>query len=369
MSVVSIVPRLSNFPPKPQPQQQQQSGRVGEVGFGSMSQPTTDEQQLHATLSRMALYVRKTRLQISPFFADFDKHKQGAISWPQFSRVLAIAGFTSLTHDVVENLSRHYSLTNDPTKVSYKSFVNDLDEIVQAQQIASNYEVQRAQSGPTMEFEASQRANPLVRREEEKASQAFNSTRQPFQTQHDIHAESPLTAAKILHKIQTVCQQKRIILNDVFSDFDGLRKNLITLHRFRRCLDVAGFQLSDDEANVLVCQYLNQRDPSQVEYKIFISDVLKPFIPENPETSPLSKLDTFQPYCLEEEETPLARFNQEELDRIEFLLKELGYQTHTRRILIKPGFQHHDHTRNGCVTARQFASVRIQLARTHNAQS
>jgi Ca2+-binding EF-hand superfamily protein len=354
MSVVSIHNRLSEWPPQQAASAQPASAR-GEAGQGSMDMPTADERQLHETLDRMALYTRRTRLQIQPFFASFDKHKQGAISWTQFARVLATVGFTALTHELVENLSRHYSLTNDPTKVSWKAFVNDLNTIVQEQQKQAHDQVQRAQSGPTMEYEAATAHNPLIKREEEKA--AYGSTRQHFQTLHDIHSESPLTAQKILHKIQTICQQKRIILSDIFADYDTLRKNLITLQRFRRCLDVAGFQLSDAEANILVGQYLNERDSNMVEYKAFIADVLKPFIPPNPETSPLSQQVPFLPYRLETEETPLPRFTEEEKDRIEFLLKELGYQTHTRRILIKPGFQHHDSTRSGCVTARQFASV------------
>ena len=361
MSVVSIPPRSIDFPPtapnaRPTQQHQPHQQHEQQVGYGSM-QPamSEDEQMLHSTLSKMALYVRKTRLLVQPFFADFDKHKQGAISWAQFARVLATVGFSGLTHDLVDNLSRHYALPNDPTKVSWKAFVNDLTAIVQAQQDAAQAELQRTQAGPMLEFEQTQARNPLIKREEEKNS--FGATRTHFQTLHDIHAESPLTADKILHKIQTMCLQKRLIISDIFADFDSLRKNVITLQQFRRCLDVAGFHLSDAEANILVMRYLNQRDPNYVEYKAFTRDIERPFVPSNPETAPLARQEPFQPYRLEEHETPQPRFTPDEQDRIDFLLKELGYQTHTRRILIKPGFQHHDHNRSGCVTARQFATV------------
>jgi Ca2+-binding EF-hand superfamily protein len=386
MSMITAAPRAKNFPPQSsasssgQQYQQQYSQPSssrggnsqrpaaasgvddGTAGVGSMQmspQQTEEERQLHATLGKMAHYVRKTRLQIHPFFADFDKHKQGAISTTQFARVLAIAGFAGMTQEVMENLARHYALPSDSTKVSHRAFIADLMAIAQAQQAAQYDSMQRATAGQTLDWQEAQARNPLVKREEEKQGPGSygNGMKQPFTTLHDIHAESPLTAQKILHKIQTLCQQKRIILTDIFADFDQLRKNLITLQRFRRCLDIAGFQLSDAEANILVGQYANERDVNMVEYKRFIADVLAPFIPSNPETSPLGTLADFAPYRLEEHETPAPRFTQEESDRIEFLLKELGYQTHTRRILIKPGFAHHDHTRSGCVTARQFASV------------
>lgn len=370
MSVVSIAPRSISFPPGHSSVSHPASARGGvggaprlsevTAGVGSMSVASSDQDQLHATLARMAQYVRKTRLQIQPFFADFDKHRQGAISTTQFARVLATVGFAGLTHEVVENLARHYALPNDTTKVSHRAFIADLTEIANAQQVASYESMQRATAGPTMDWQEAQTRNPLVKREEETQQGPGSygtGIKQPFTTLHDIHAESPLTAQKILHKIQTLCQQKRILLTDIFADFDSLRKSLITLQRFRRCLDIAGFQLSDPEANILVGQYTNAGDANMVEYKRFIADVLAPFIPANPETSPMGTLADFAPYRLEEHETPAPRFSREEHERIDYLLKELGYQTHTRRILIKPGFAHHDHARCGCVTARQFASV------------
>ena len=370
MSGVSFQPRSFGFPPASAAASSSNSGAeqaayeqlVGQgIVTGTGASSNADEAstaQLHRTLARMALYARKTRLELAPFFTDFDRHRQGALSCPQFARVLAtcMAGL-GLTHDLVANLSAHYALPADPMKVSYKSFISDIETIAAAQQQAANTELQRSTQGPTLEFQRSLQERPLVRQDGAAAAAA----RPPFGTaQHDIHsdASAPLTAQKLLHKIQTLCQTKRVVLNDIFADFDSLRKNLITLARFRRCLDVAGFQLSDAEANILVGAYASERDPNQVQYKRFVDDVEAPFIPKHPEASPAAKeLPSFSPYRLEEQETPQVVFSADEQHRIEQLLRELGYQVMTRRVLVKPSFQLHDGSRSGCVTARQFASV------------
>jgi len=356
MSVVNIPPRSMNFPPS----NATSGGR--QVGTGSVSGPYGDDpsqSQLHQTLSRMAQYIRKTRLHLPPFFADFDKLKSGALSWNQFARVLATVGFGGLTHALVENLAQHYSMNNDPTKVSYRAFIADVERIAAAQQQEQHEAVKRETMGPSLDEQA-----PLKpRSEEEKAAadgglnQTLAWSSQPFTTQHDIHAHAPLTSSKLLRKIQTVCQQRRIIPDAMFADFDPLRKHVVTLQQFRRCLDIAGFQLSDSEADTLVMAYLNERDPNKVEYQRFIRDVQAPFIPQHAELDPKVTLPKFEPYKLEKEETPPAAFSPVETQRIEHLLKEMGYQVHTRRILVKPGFAHHDSTRSGCVTARQFTSV------------
>lgn len=382
MSVVSIPPRTIAFPPSARPAQTQTAAASSapasspydhssyesvSVGQGSLSHDgdsaSASRAQLHQTLSRMALYMRKTRLQLPTFFVDFDKHKQGAISCAQFARVLATAGFSPLTHDVTSNLAAHYALPSDHSKVSWKSFVSDVEAIAAAQQAAAHAELQRTTAGPTLEFQQTLQERPMQPvRPQDLAGTAGSSVvgvaRTPFVTLGDIHSEhSPLTAAKLMHKIQTLCVQKRVLLNDLFADYDPRRSGLVTLQRFRRCLDVAGFQLSDAEANVLACEYVSARDPQNVEYRRFVGDVQAPFIPAGAEAAPQGELPPFQPYRLEEHETPPARFTASEAERLDSLLRELGYQVHTRRILVRPAFAPHDHGRSGCVTARQFASV------------
>lgn len=375
MSGVSFQPRSFAFPPASNaaaassysvPEQQAYEQLVGQgivTGTGA-SNSAADEAstaQLHHTLARMALYVRKTRLQLAPFFSDFDRHRQGALSSAQFARVLATAGFSALTHDLVANLAAHYALPGDAGKVSYRSFISDIETIAAAQQQQAHAELQRTTQGPTLEFQRTLQDRPLIRRDELSATGI--SSRTPFITQHDIHGVdvgSPLTSSKLLHKLQTFCQTNRIILNDIFMDFDPLRKNLITFQRFRRCLDIVGFTLSDEEANILVGAYLSSstREQNQVEYKRFIKDIESPFIPSHAESSPSGgELPSFIPYQLEDHETPQAIFTNDESERIKQILKELGYQVHTRRILLKPGFQLHDSTRSGCITSRQFSSV------------
>jgi len=372
MSVASIGGRRAVFPPaavaaaRPQYASQPASARgqgADAVGQGEYSieeeEAAQARAQLHATLQRFAQYIRKTRLQLAPHFSDFDKHRQGAISQAQFARVLATVGFSGLTHDLVTNLSTHYALASDPGKVSWKSFISDVEQIAHAQTEASHAEQVALSQGATADmqraFQQAQQERPMQIVQNPEAASARQA---PFLEQHERHpAHSPLTAQKLLHKIQTLCAQKRVVLNDVFGDYDSLRKGTVTLQRFRRALDQAGFQLSDMEANILVGQYLSTRDPSQVEYKRFVQDVSAAFIPAHAEARPQEEVPAFEPYRLEEHETAPAQLSDAERARVDTLLQEYGYQVYTRRILVRPGFQHHDPIRSGCVTARQFASV------------
>lgn len=131
----------------------------------------------------------------------------------------------------------------------------------------------------------------------------------------------------------------------------------IPVKRFRSCLDVTGFLLNEAEYGILFQTYILPKDPNSINYKAFVTAVINAFIPLGIERAPTADATYFQPYNFSSEGTLAYTLTQGDHQRIDELMSQIGYTTHTRRILYKPDFQHFDSTRTGCVSRRQFESI------------
>lgn len=340
--------------------QAQQHQHAADVSVGAGEVTDDPESQLRQQIVlKMSQVVRRNRLLLRPFFTDFDKLKRGTITWAQFARALATIGFT-LTQQNIDVLCRYYALKNNPTHINYDAYIHDIDDLNKLQQDQSH-----AQFVDSLRMDQEYVQSHTLKQPLQKQTSTAQEEKQAFSmTGHG--AFSPLTPEKILHKIQTLCLQKRLVINDdVFIDFDTLRKGFISIPQFRRALDLSGFnQLTQEEIEVLVQPYIIELQKPfalVVDYNKFILDVNAPFVPHEPEKAPNADLPSFSPYRLEVEETAPLQLNEAEHIRILDLLRQFGYLIHSRRILVKPEFQHYDTVHTGIISSRQFHSVLSSL--------
>ena len=297
---------------------------------------------LHGVLRRLHLRISHYRPLILPYFQDFDVQHTGTVTYDQFARVLTIVK-TELKADELSLLTRAY-LAPDISKVDYRRFLHDVDD----------------------------EDNTRYKREEEcketlHEAEVTRSNRTLRLVPSPSISSPSLSLASVTHRLQTLVSQQRQSISDLFDDFDPLRKRTVTATQFRRCLDVSGLQLSQEEVDTLLQAYTTD---GQVRYMDFIQSITTAFIPHQPELDPLSAPPTFTPYPLHTSPTSTitttttAPTSLDDLLHpipVSSLLTRMAYLTSTRRILLKPPFAAHDRAHDGCCSAATFTAVLSSL--------
>ena len=76
----------------------------------------------------------------------------------------------------------------------------------------------------------------------------------------------PVTFEQVLRKIQTRAQKQRIIVDQLFYDFDKLRTGRVSASEFVRSLTMAGLYLTEPEMNALMQPFRLPALPNTIDY-------------------------------------------------------------------------------------------------------
>ena len=83
---------------------------------------------LHDLLFKIKAQIKKERIRLGEFFLDHDLLRKGIIPAQKFRGVL-YAQKIHLTNAEYELLEKHFQVPNDPTKVNYVEFNEDIEKI------------------------------------------------------------------------------------------------------------------------------------------------------------------------------------------------------------------------------------------------
>lgn len=78
---------------------------------------------------------------------------------------------------------------------------------------------------------------------------------------------------EILHRIGETLNRNRMTIDDVFSDFDSLRKGRVTQTQFSRCLNSQGLRLSPADIYLLTQSYPHSEFKEEVDFRRFVADL------------------------------------------------------------------------------------------------
>jgi len=143
---------------------------------------------------------------------------------------------------------------------------------------------------------------------------------------------------------------KRIRIEEFFLDFDKLRKGRVTRPQFKSILSQLGFNLTNEEYDLLCEKYKDESPEKFVLYPQFIASINKAFT-----TTGIQKAPAVAVPQLTQADTLLARrkylqpSNGSGVD-LESVMEQYRYAVQVRRIMLKPVFQDFDRTKNGHVT-------------------
>jgi Ca2+-binding EF-hand superfamily protein len=158
-------------------------------------------------------------------------------------------------------------------------------------------------------------------------------------------------------KIQSKVVEKRIRLQDVFKDFDSLRKGFCTAGQLKTALTILGLakDVSKNDFAHLVETY--SRDDGMFCYALFIRDIDAAFSVPGLEKDPLMTTPLPDHTTTAPGRRNRKKMSSAEKQRFFDLEEKVRSRIAKRRILMKPMFQDMDKAHTGLVSRSRFGRV------------
>jgi len=283
-------------------------------------------QKLQQTVDMLREEALRTRVMIKDYLKDHDKLNRGYITIEQFRRTLSNIGW-NIQDDVMELLEFKYCSPSHPEDICYRKFLEEVD--------------------PSPEqVEAKNLSNQLAG--------ILAGKRPKFQKTFQIK-KAPIPDYNSLMKLmQTEMLRRRVQSDDMFLDFDKLRKGEVRISRFQAVLNSAlGLSLRPEEVKILHNKYAGE-DADMIQYRPFVRDLHSMYTQSGLEKAPTQQVGEFKMFLPDEQDGLSDDAERKECDAI---LERLRTQVRHQGLLYKPFLQAHDKCHKGVIAPNRLASV------------
>lgn len=197
------------------------------------------EGEMHRLLVKIKQIIKKDRIRLTEFFQDHDPLRKGNVPVQKFQSVLHSQKI-GLTTEEYARLERHFALSNDPTRVNYVSFCDDIDKIF------TEKDLEKFPTKTLTSFTAPSILDPkdVLNNEEEEI----------------LH--------HCLIRIGTDVKFRRLLLKPYFQDKDKSNSGFIAQTRFRSIFDNFKMKLSDYEY-ILIGKRFQAKAANEINYVEF----------------------------------------------------------------------------------------------------
>lgn len=155
----------------------------------------------------------------------------------------------------------------------------------------------------------------------------------------------------VITRIQLVCKQRRIRLEEFMRTYDVHRNKRIFKPQFARALDNVGIRISPDELAALQNAYEDPLDSTLVNYRAFCDQVDAPVVSKGLEQTPTAQIiNPLEGVSLHE----LPVLSQLEQQELLILSQRLSATAQTKGIVIKDICKDFDRNNSGHITPQQF---------------
>ncbi|CAH8876217.1 unnamed protein product [Trichobilharzia szidati] len=302
-----------------------------------------DKWPVEVLLDRIRHLVLTNRIQLKPWFHDFDQLRTGYVTRSQFERCLTAAGLTRIgLHDLtpaqVDVLTNHYVSSSDPNMVNWMNFVNDVDTVFTI---------------PELEKQPLTRVLPQETFIQPKPGTADWSTATDEMIKN---YESGMAA------IRRKANERRMLLLPDFAAFDPIHRGLVTTNNFRQLVSMFGFSLSPGEIDAIIARYAND---DGFNYLSFLNHLCPPTEEDNEYKYP-KRLERLQ-------KTNMLGKIRVEMEPVlrdaEGVMDKLKAEVYRRRLRLSDWFRDHDKLNHGYlprITFRRCLGVlNLQIGETN----
>jgi Ca2+-binding EF-hand superfamily protein len=197
----------------------------------------------------------------------------------------------------------------------------------------------------------------------EDIAEHLNTDPPTFPTSELIKREDPAEWSQqllgVVEKIQARVVERRVRLMEHFQDFDPLRKGFCYPNQVKTIFSVLKIPIDEKDFEELVSSYT--REDGQFCYAAFCAEVDQAFTTNGLEKQPLTRI------AMPDASTTIAsRRNRmalgpPQIEAIIRLEEAIRARVHTRRVLIRPAFEHFDPSHRGHISKGQFLRVMDSL--------
>ncbi|XP_074114898.1 uncharacterized protein LOC141537673 [Cotesia typhae] len=225
-------------------------------GKQSIFHPAFEKQKqsmsVQETMMRIQKKVLERRLRVHEFFQHFDVFNSGRVTNSQFHRgldsLLKSSGGFYLSENEIKNLIIQYSDPNDPSRVLWRVFEDDVNHV---------FTVNELEKLPLLQVNF-----PPPEIEELPKRGAKN-----WQV---VSSEVRELCEEILMAIRRKIQERQIYLKQFFNDYDKLNHGYVSRNQLRQVLTTATILVSPEEIFALEQRY---NDELGFNYASFLKDL------------------------------------------------------------------------------------------------
>ncbi|CAD6233859.1 GSCOCG00007354001-RA-CDS [Cotesia congregata] len=306
-------------------------------GRQSIFHPVFEKQKqsmsVQETMMRIQKKVLERRLRVREFFQHFDVFNSGRLTNSQFHRgldsLLKSSGGFYLSENEIKNLIIQYSDPNDPSRVLWRVFEDDVNHV---------FTINELEKLPLLQVNF-----PPLEIEELPERGAKN-----WQV---VSSEARDLCEETLMKIRRKIQHRQIYLKQFFNDYDKLNHGYVSRNQLRQVLTVATILVSPEEIFALEQRY---NDELGFNYAYFLKDLDSKIV-----EAPLygKMLEEMKHLNLE---SPKTDPSVDDKDIVQIIAK-IKAKVVRERIMVLEFFRQHDPRNEQVITRSNFIRSLDQL--------
>eukprot|EP00656_Telonema_subtile_P042078 TRINITY_DN4750_c0_g1_i1.p1 TRINITY_DN4750_c0_g1~~TRINITY_DN4750_c0_g1_i1.p1 ORF type:complete len:1197 (+),score=405.96 TRINITY_DN4750_c0_g1_i1:120-3710(+) len=339
--------------PVAQPHQWQ----LDEFGEKNSNLSNSEKQQFAEIMDQICTEVSSKRLNLKPFFENFDRNHMEEVTKDQFTRSLYTADI-NLSESAQAVLRKAFQNPLRRNLINYGFFWEDvksrLPKVPSCIGSAPTYLCKTLAKDPD---------DPDPDPPTSKGGVLYSTalTKQKTKTgPNDIDLEG------LLDKLRSHVLVKSIRVKSFFQDFDRLRSGFVSKPNFRSAMAIANLMLTEPELALLETQYQHPNATDKVNWRSFTDDMDLVFNQKGLEANPLTDgnlryvpgSDSLNPNYVPTKEGALRTVSEQEDQRISAILASCELFLNNNRIVsLYQYFQQFDVARSGKVTKKQFFRV------------
>jgi len=336
--------------------------QLDQFGEDNMTLSPNEKDAFVLVMEKICTIVSSKRMNLKPFFENFDVNHMEEVTKDQFTRSLFTADI-NLTEQEQTVLRKAFQNPLRPNLINYGMFWEDVK--ARLPKVPSCIGSCPVYLCKTLAKDPEDPDPEPPKSIGGKLVDSFTSNAGPKKTApNDIDFEG------LMDKLRSHVLVKSLRINSFFQDFDTLRSGYVSKPNFRSALSIANLILTDAELGLLEQHYRHPNKQDRISWRGFCDDMNLVFNQQGLEANPMIDAnlryvpgtESLNPSYVPTKEVTLRTVTEDEDQRISDILQScVVFLSNNRIVSLYQYFQQFDHGRSGKVTKHQFFRVLNQI--------
>jgi Ca2+-binding EF-hand superfamily protein len=347
--------------------------QLDEFGEDNLNLTPGERSEFSRIMDKICMQVSTKRMNLKPFFENFDANHMEEVSKEQFTRSLYTADI-NLEEEEQRVLRKAFANPLRKGMINYGMFWDDLKG--RLPNVPSHIGAMPVYTCKTL---AKDPDDPDPEDPTSKGGLLMTTIRSNVAPNPMRNRPDDIDFEGLIDKLRSHVLVKQLRVNEFFMDFDRLRSGYVSKAHFRSGLAIVGLTLTDAELGLLEAQYRHPTADDRVNWRAFTDDLNLVFNQKEMESAPtmdgnlryVPGTESLNPMYVPTKVVTMRTVSDDEDARINGILEAfMCFLGHNRIISVYDYFQQFDkagtthgntHIRSGKVTKHQFFRTLNQM--------